>query len=146
MSAKQLWVLLLIGVMGPTASVGSRESDIRPVTIIAEPGALKKAGPIGTQIGHQDDATPLCLIQGPKGPWGEYREKDLPSGACSAPLTCALWTREACRGTEYPGPAIKWKCVCASGMWRCDELERTKTACIEPHHVAKPHSTAAPFG
>jgi hypothetical protein len=144
MSAKRLCALVLIVIIASPASVGGRESDIRPVTLMAKPGALKKAGPIGTQIGQQDDAMPLCLIPGPKGPWDEYREKDLPSGSCSAPLMCALWTKDACPGMENPGPTIKWRCVCTSGIWQCNELERTKTACIVPHHVAKPPSTPTP--
>jgi hypothetical protein len=107
---------------------------MHPVTLIAERGAPKQAGSTTRQIGHQDGVIPMCPTVVPKGAWGEYREKDLPSGPCSAPPACVLWTKELCPGTEYPGPAIKWKCVCTSGMWRCDELERSKTACIEPHH------------
>src|SRR5262245_38245319 len=124
MSAKQLWVLVLVVFMGVPASVGGGEIDIHLLTPIAAGGASKQAGPKRDQIERQHDAMPMCLTPGPKGPWGEYREKDLPSGSCSTPLNCALWTREACPGTEHPGPAIKWRCVCTSGMWRCDELER----------------------
>jgi hypothetical protein len=134
MPAKPLWVLVSI-VVGLPASVDGGERHMHPLALIAERGAPKQAGSTSRQIEYQDDAIPMCPTVVPKGAWGEYREKDLPSGSCSAPPpACVLWTKEPCPGTEYPGPAIKWKCVCTSGMWRCDELERSKTACIEPRH------------
>jgi hypothetical protein len=78
----------------------------------------------------QDAAVPLCPVAGPKGPWGDYQIGDLPRGNCSDIKTCIVWTKDSCPGTDAPGPGIKWKCVCDSKTWRCDEQERTKTVCI----------------
>jgi hypothetical protein len=133
-SAKQLGVFFFIAVIGSVASVRSHEAAIQPVTK-AERNTPKQADQTSTQVADQDDAAPVCPTSGPKGDWGEYREKDLPRGSCSGPVACVLWTKDTCPGTDSPGPAVKWKCVCASGVWRCDELERTKTACINPKNA-----------
>jgi hypothetical protein len=83
---------------------------------------------------RNDNAAPatVCDIPGPKGPWDHYLTTDLPRGVCSAPNSCMVWTRDSCPGAGpvYPGPAIRWTCVCDAGTWRCDEQERTKTACV----------------
>jgi hypothetical protein len=81
---------------------------------------------------RSDDVAPTCAISGPKGPWDYYQTNDLPRGVCSAPASCSVWTRDSCPGTgpAYPGPAIRWTCVCDAATWRCDEQERTKTACV----------------
>jgi len=88
----------------------------------------------GVEQHEKDDFAPatVCEISGPKGPWDYYQTKDLPRGVCSAPAPCTVWTRDSCPGAGpvYPGPAIRWTCVCETGMWCCDEQERTKTACV----------------
>jgi hypothetical protein len=85
---------------------------------------------VQASIVDQDAAAPLCPIAGPKGPWGDYQISDLPRGNCSDTKPCIVWTKDSCPGTDAPGPGIKWKCVCDSKTWRCDEQERTKTVCI----------------
>ena len=87
-------------------------------------------GKHGLLITNQHDVTSSCQISGPMGPWDHYQTRDLPHGVCSGAQPCTIWTKDSCPGTTYPGPAIKWKCVCDSGAWRCDEQERTKTTCI----------------
>jgi hypothetical protein len=91
----------------------------------------KPSSAVQTPIANRDDAIPVCPIDGPMGPWDRYQMRDLPHGDCSGTQVCSIWTKDSCPGTHYPGPAIKWQCVCDSGEWRCDEQERTKTACIE---------------
>ncbi len=80
-------------------------------------------------VADQSEDGPACLTSSPKGVWGQYSAHDLPRGSCSGTDSCILWTRDSCPGTASPGPAIKWKCACASGTWRCDEQERSKTVC-----------------
>ena len=77
----------------------------------------------------QSGGEPACLTSGSKGVWGQYSAHDLPRGSCSATNSCILWTKDSCLGTDSPGPTIKWECACASGVWRCDEQERSKTVC-----------------
>ena len=88
---------------------------------------------VEAQHRRNDDAEPAttCEIAAPKGPWDHYQTKDLPHGVCSAPASCTVWTKDSCPGAGpiYPGPAIRWTCVCDAGKWRCDERERTKAAC-----------------
>jgi hypothetical protein len=81
-------------------------------------------------VASEDDSLPVCPTFGPQGPWGYYQSRDLPRGQCSGAPDCKLWARDSCPGTDSPGPAVKWKCVCNSGTWRCDELERTKAVCL----------------
>lgn len=82
---------------------------------------------------QEDNAVSTCPISGPRGAWDMYQTRDLPRGHCSGAQACTLWTKDSCPGTDYPGPGIKWKCMCNSGIWHCDELERTKTACVVSH-------------
>lgn len=91
----------------------------------------KPSNAIQIPIVDEGDVTPECPISGPKGPWERFQMRDLPHGSCSGTQVCSIWTKDSCPGTNYPGPAIKWKCVCDSGTWRCDEQERTQAACIE---------------
>ena len=86
-----------------------------------------KTEPRGT-----DPTRTTCVISGPKGPWDHYQTSDLPRGQCSPRAACTVWTKDSCPGTVSPGPAIRWTCVCDGGAWRCDEQERTKTACARP--------------
>lgn len=91
--------------------------------------APKPSNALQTPIVNRDDGIPVCPISGPMGPWDRYRMRDLPHGDCSGTPACTIWTKDSCPGTNYPGPAIKWKCVCVSGTWQCDEQERTKNVC-----------------
>jgi hypothetical protein len=94
--------------------------------------ALAISKTVQAQHRGTDDVEPttVCAIAGPKGPWDHYQTKDLPRGS-SASASCAVWTKDSCPGAGpiYPGPAIRWTCVCDTGTWRCDERERTKAAC-----------------
>jgi hypothetical protein len=116
------------------AALGALAIDPEPQnnqhSLRAEGDALIPSGGVRTRIAFADDTTRVCPIAGPKGPWDYYRMRDLPHGDCSTAEACTLWTKESCPGTDYPGPAIKWRCVCTSGTWRCDEQERTKAACV----------------
>src|SRR4029077_6434227 len=101
----------------------------------ATPADISNIGP-GAQRGigersaaAQSEDGPACLTSGPKGIWGQYTAHDLPRGHCSGADACILWTKDSCPRTDFPGPAIKWKCVCASGTWRCGEQERSKAIC-----------------
>jgi hypothetical protein len=87
------------------------------------------AGELPTGPTAADDAAEACQITGPKGPWGYYQRRDLPRGQCESVNPCTLWTKDSCPGTNYPGPAIRWTCACASGTWQCQEQERSKAAC-----------------
>jgi hypothetical protein len=71
----------------------------------------------------------MCRITAPKGPWDYYLARDLPHGSCGEAPACMLWTKDSCFGEAYPGPAIRWRCVCTSGLWQCDEQERSKATC-----------------
>jgi hypothetical protein len=84
---------------------------------------------VGREV-DEKSAEPMCPISGPKGPWDYYQMGDLPRGDCSGAQDCTVWTKDSCPGADYPGPGIKWKCVCDSGTWRCDEQERTKSTCV----------------
>jgi hypothetical protein len=81
-------------------------------------------------VAQEESTVPICPISGPRGTWNDYEMHDLPRGQCSGAQACTLWTRDSCPGNDSPGPGIKWKCVCEAGMWRCEELERTKTVCV----------------
>jgi hypothetical protein len=105
------------------------------VLLVLAPFAFWQQEQSGETVGQtprvdKGDTAPLCLISAPKGPWDYYQMRDLPRGDCSGAQACTIWTKDSCPGTDFPGPAIQWKCVCDSGTWQCDEQERTKTACV----------------
>src|SRR5580658_6187148 len=81
--------------------------------------------------GLADQADRECSLPGPRDVWGYFQTRDLPKGRCTGD-PCTVWTRDSCPGTNQPGPAIRFACVCDGGTWRCDERERTKTVCLGP--------------
>jgi hypothetical protein len=85
----------------------------------------------GAAAGPAAHAESDCSLPGPRGPWGYFQTRDLPKGSCTGD-PCTVWTRDSCPGTDHPGPAIRFVCACDGGTWRCEERERTKTACLGP--------------
>lgn len=75
-------------------------------------------------------AIAACAITASKGEWNYFRARDLPRGQCVGE-PCAVWTRDSCPGTDMPGPAIRWECVCDAGAWNCREVERSKSVCLD---------------
>jgi hypothetical protein len=125
----QLSVLLLIPGVWENLPVGS-EFWMKQDTLNYGRDTPKQRGKLRTPVATRDDAEPACPVSGPKGIWDYYQMRDLPRGYCSDTKACTLWTKDSCPGTDYPGPAIKWKCRCESAVWYCEELERTTTACV----------------
>ena len=96
----------------------------------AESKASTRGGvPVTRTAAAGDVGADMCRIPAPKGPWDYHLARDLPQGSCSEAQACTLWTKDSCPGEAYPGPAIRWMCVCTSGLWRCDEQERTRATC-----------------
>jgi hypothetical protein len=127
--AKLLRLSILAAAFAWGAIAFTCESRLTHGDLRAAWDALTKGDKIPTAIANEDDLARTCPVAGPKGPWDHYQTRDLPRGNCSGAQACTLWTRDSCPGADYPGPAIKWRCVCSSGAWQCHEEERTRTVC-----------------
>ena len=74
-----------------------------------------------------------CSIDGgPAGIGDQPSQSQLPSGPCASSAACRLQTRDTCPGSDATGPLIDWRCDCTQAAWACVEVQRSKTACIDP--------------
>src|SRR5438105_8834302 len=125
-----LWLsVLLVLALTPISLGFGPARAIQPDISNTAPRTQRDPGQTERSAVDQPDDGAACPTSGSTGVWGHYSAHDLPRGHCSGMDSCILWTKDSCPGTDFPGPAIRWKCACASGIWRCDEQERSKAIC-----------------